>query len=63
MFLLAHFCEESTGQMSRSRQSHDSKGVKMPVRSKETGGYVDVKCKQKGVNGRLSEQRSVDESY
>ena len=37
-------------------QSHDSKGVKMSVRSKEMGGYV-------GMNGRLSEQRSMDESY
>ena len=37
-------------------QSHDSKGMKMSVRSKEMGGYVVVKCKQKGVNGRLSER-------
>ena len=34
-------------------QSHDSKGVKMSVTSKEMGGYVGVKCKQNGVNGRL----------
>ena len=33
---------------------HDSKGVKMSVRSKEIVGYVGVKCKQKGANGRLS---------
>ena len=42
-------------------QLHDPKGV-MSVRSKEMGGYVDVKCIQKGVDGRLSEQRSVDQS-
>ena len=35
-------------------QSHGSKGVEMPVRSKEMGFYVGVKCKQKGVNERLS---------
>ena len=33
-------------------KSHDPKDVKMPVRSKEMGGYVAVKCKQKGVNGK-----------
>ena len=41
-------------------QSHDPKGVKMSVRSKEMGGYVDVKCKQKVVNGRLNEPKLRD---
>ena len=47
-------------------QSHDPKGVKMSISSKELGGYVGVnerlseqknlmshvKCKQKGMNGK-----------
>ena len=31
----------------------------MSVRSKEIGGYVCVKCKQKRVNGRQSEQKNL----
>ena len=50
-FLLAHIFDELTGQTS-----HDPKGVKMSVRSKVMRDYVAVKCKQKGVDKRLSER-------
>ena len=52
-----HFCPGTMTTHAESINS-DLQCVKMSIRSKEMGGYVGVKCKQKGVNGRLSEQRS-----